>query len=89
MQVDLKRTISFYMTVKLCVCRGVGKYGVFDDGTRTVPVSGGHFLFHCEWTVLFTFRKRKGEFLNLYSAYDGRNIHMDNSPSPKNTHQHY
>lgn len=68
-------TISLYMRVKLCVCRGMGKYdGVFGS-TSTVWVSGGRFLSHCLYivfvAVLFTFRKRKDESLNLYSLYDG------------------
>jgi hypothetical protein len=79
------------MTVKLCVWRGkggMGINGVFDDGAPA-----GHFLPHCGYilfmTALFTFRKGKEEFLNLYTSYDGRNIHMDNNPSPKNTHHCY
>jgi hypothetical protein len=75
MLVDLICTISLYMRVKLYVCRGMGKYdGVF-DGTSTVRVSGGRFPSHCAYivfvAVLFTFRNRKDESLNLYSSYDG------------------
>jgi hypothetical protein len=75
MLVDLICTISLYMRVKLCVCRGMGKCdGVF-GGTSSVRVSGGRFLSHCVYivfvAVLFMFRKRKDESLNLYSLYDG------------------
>lgn len=73
--VDLICTVSLYVRVKLCVCRGMGKYdGVF-GGTSTVLVSEGRFLSHSVYVVfvavLFTFRKRKEESLNLYSLYDG------------------